>query len=175
MKEKIIITSLFVILTAAVIFYWQFSRPVISNFEECLEAGYAVMESYPRQCKDLNGKTFVEDIGNELEKRDLIRLDSPRPNQIISSPLIISGEARGYWFFEASFPVKLLDEQGNVIIQHYAQATEDWMSEDFVPFTAQLNFTALENGKGTLILERDNPSGLPENADELRVPVIILK
>lgn len=33
----------------------------ITNFEECVEAGFPVMESYPRQCSD--GKnTFVEDI-----------------------------------------------------------------------------------------------------------------
>lgn len=33
----------------------------ISNFEECASAGYAVMESYPRQCA-ANGQTFVEII-----------------------------------------------------------------------------------------------------------------
>lgn len=32
-------------------------------------------------------------------KDDLIRLDSPRPSQVIKSPLTITGEARGYWFF----------------------------------------------------------------------------
>jgi hypothetical protein len=31
----------------------------ISNFEECVEAGNPVMESYPRQCR-VNGETFVE-------------------------------------------------------------------------------------------------------------------
>ncbi|MFH1990480.1 MAG: hypothetical protein ABIJ19_01330, partial [Patescibacteria group bacterium] len=33
-------------------------------------------------------------------KDDLIRLDTPRPNQAIQSPLVITGEARGTWFFE---------------------------------------------------------------------------
>jgi len=36
----------------------------ISNFEECAEAGYAVMESYPRQCRDSEGNLFVEDISD---------------------------------------------------------------------------------------------------------------
>lgn len=36
----------------------------ITNFEECMLAGYPIMESYPRQCSDGN-TTFVEIIQNE--------------------------------------------------------------------------------------------------------------
>jgi glyoxylase-like metal-dependent hydrolase (beta-lactamase superfamily II) len=34
----------------------------ITNFDECVAAGNPVMESYPRQCKDSAGNTFVEEI-----------------------------------------------------------------------------------------------------------------
>ncbi|HXV67166.1 MAG TPA: MBL fold metallo-hydrolase [Nitrosopumilaceae archaeon] len=34
----------------------------ITSFEECVAAGNAVMESYPRQCKSADGQTFVEEI-----------------------------------------------------------------------------------------------------------------
>ncbi len=34
----------------------------ITSFEECAEAGYAVMESYPRQCRTPDGQLFVEEI-----------------------------------------------------------------------------------------------------------------
>jgi len=34
----------------------------ISNFEDCVADGNPIMESYPRQCKTMNGKTFVEEI-----------------------------------------------------------------------------------------------------------------
>jgi Immunoglobulin-like domain of bacterial spore germination. len=143
----------------------------ITNFEECISAGHPVMESYPRQCKTPDGKTFVEDIGNEVEKADLIRVNNPRPNQTIKSPLTIEGEARGFWFFEASFPIKLLDEKGNELGIAIAQAQDEWMTEDFVPFRAQLEFSPPETDRGTLVLEKDNPSGLPEHDDELRIPV----
>ena len=33
-----------------------------SNFDECVQAGYPVMESYPRQCRTPEGKTFTEII-----------------------------------------------------------------------------------------------------------------
>lgn len=35
---------------------------VPSNFEECAQAGYRVMESYPRQCRTASGALFVETI-----------------------------------------------------------------------------------------------------------------
>ena len=37
------------------------------------------------------GEIFVEDTGNELEKLDIIRINTPRPNQPVSSPLVIEG------------------------------------------------------------------------------------
>ena len=41
----------------------------ITNFEECVEAGNAVMESYPRQCRTEDGKLFVEEIEDVEEER----------------------------------------------------------------------------------------------------------
>jgi uncharacterized protein HemX len=142
----------------------------VSTFAECVAAGYPVLESYPRQCQ-ANGQIFTEDIGNELEKMDLIKVNNPRPNQEISSPLTIEGEARGSWFFEADFPVKLYDANDNLIATAIAQAQDDWMTEDFVPFVAEIEFEKPETDQGTLILEKDNPSGLPKNDDQLIMPV----
>ena len=149
------------------------NKPItlVTNFEECVAEGNPVQESYPRRCTARDGATFTEDIGNELEKADLIRVTNPRPNQTIASPLKVTGEARGTWYFEATFPLKLLNETGSVIATGYAQAQGEWMTENFVPFEGTLTFTAPTSGKGTLVLEKDNPSGLPEHADELRMPV----
>ena len=35
----------------------------IDSFEDCANAGFPVMESYPRQCRDADGNTFIEDVG----------------------------------------------------------------------------------------------------------------
>lgn len=104
--------------------------------------------------------------------KDIIKLNIPQSNKIIQSPLTIKGEARGIWFFEASFPIKIIDENGKELGIAIAQAQSDWMTNDFVPFQAILEFQKATTKKGTLILEKDNPSGLPENADEFRIPVI---
>jgi len=107
------------------------------------------------------------------EKADLIRVEIPRPNAIISSPLVVKGRARGFWFFEASFPIRLYDANGvNIPLNPpYIMATTDWMTEEFVPFLAELEFQNPATETGVLVLEKDNPSGLPEQADELRIPV----
>lgn len=122
------------------------------------------------------------DIQAQIDaKADLIRLNTPSPNQSISSPLTISGQARGTWFFEASFPVVLTDWDGKIIAEHYATADGEWMTEDFVPFSTELEFdNPYQTGnpdfmrRGTLILKKDNPSGLPENDDALEIPIFFI-
>lgn len=181
MKKISIFAIAIIVIVAGFFALWQYKKEVpaqIANFEECVAAGNPVMESYPRQCR-YNNETFTEDIGNELEKTDIIRINTPRPNQVVSSPLTITGEARGSWFFEASFPVVLTDWDGLIIAQGIATANPpaggDWMTSEFVPFEATLTFTPDKNAysyKGTLILHKDNPSGLPEHDDALEIPVV---
>ncbi|MFH1457323.1 MAG: Gmad2 immunoglobulin-like domain-containing protein [Patescibacteria group bacterium] len=108
------------------------------------------------------------------EKPNLIMLYSPEQNEIITSPLLITGKARGNWFFEASFPIVLVDWDGRIIATAIAEAQSDWMTEDFVEFKAELNFNNPDisvSNRGALILKKDNPSGLPENDDALEIPI----
>lgn len=109
---------------------------------------------------------------------DMIKVVSPKANELVSSPLVVSGQARGTWYFEASFPVRLVDANGVELAVVPAQAQGDpatgevsWMTEDFVPFLATLNFAQPNSDTGKLILEKDNPSGLPEHADQVEIPV----
>ena len=104
-------------------------------------------------------------------KDNLIIVSTPLSNAIVESPLVISGKARGYWYFEASFPAKLYDDNGNLLGVMPVQAQGEWMTQEYVPFSATLIFTPPTTLTGTLVLEKDNPSGLPENANELRIPV----
>ena len=186
MKPILIIVVVLAVITAGFWFIYGGEKTkaptIITNFTECVEAGNPIMESYPRQCRTEDGRTFTESISNELEKTDLIRLTSPRPNHTIESPLIITGEARGYWFFEASFPVFLVNWDGLIIAQGIATAKDEWMTEDFVPFEATLEFSTEEGSipgmdnvfyknNGALILKKDNPSGLPEHDDALEIPI----
>jgi hypothetical protein len=116
----------------------------------------------------------VSEIKNETDiKSELIRIFNPVFGEKISSPLKISGEARGTWFFEASFPIFLVDWDGKIIAQGIATAKGDWMTENFVPFEAELTFEKPSYGeRGAIILKKDNPSGLSENDDAIEISIL---
>lgn len=114
---------------------------------------------------------------SELTYKDLIKVIRPGQNEVVSNPLVVEGQARGSWYFEASFPVVLVDWDGKIIAQGPAQAQGEpgaWMTSDYVPFKATLTFN-LEPGtpsdRGALILRKDNPSGLPANDDAFEIPI----
>lgn len=111
-------------------------------------------------------------------KADLIVLSTPSPLSVITSPLVLSGEARGIWFFEGSFPVVLTDWNGLIIAEGFVTTNGEWMTEDFVPYTGTLEFESPYTAddpdfmkNGSLILQKDNPSGLSEFDDALELPV----
>ena len=101
---------------------------------------------------------------------DQITVDVPKVDALVHTPINVSGRAKGTWFFEATFPVRLLDATGKEIATSHADAQGDWMTDQFVPFTAQLHFNAT-TATGTLVLSKDNESGLPQNDASLLVPV----
>lgn len=63
-KSRIIIYFTLGIIFAAILaaVYSPKTSQDITSFEECIEAGYPVMESFPRQCNTPEGKNFVEEI-----------------------------------------------------------------------------------------------------------------
>ncbi|MDP3795390.1 MAG: Gmad2 immunoglobulin-like domain-containing protein [bacterium] len=116
-------------------------------------------------------------------KRDFIVVHDPRPLSVITSPLTVQGMARGTWYFEADFPITLVDWDGRIIAQSHASAVLDpedpdstWMTREFVPFQGTIAFEPPEitgdfARRGTLILHKSNASGLSEHDDALEIPV----
>jgi len=171
--KKISYIIILLLILGLIYFLVNKDSKVATNFQECVAFGNPVMESYPRQCRD-GDNLFVEEIG-DFQYKDLLKVTSPKSGDLVSSPLVIKGEARGYWFFEASFPVRLLDEDRNEIAIGVAQAEAPWMTEDYVPFSVTINFQSGVGDIGYIIFEKDNPSGLPENADSVLMPVFFEK
>jgi len=182
MKKGVFIFAIGLIVLAVVfwtVFYTNEARTAatIVSFDECAAHGYPIMESYPRQCRTPDGRTFTEVIilpGNDggQNEESMVRNVNVLENATVNSPLTITGEAKGPWYFEASFPIRILDGNGNELGVVPAQAQGEWMTENFVPFKAVLTFKKPLTQKGTLVLEKDNPSGLPENGRSIKIPVV---
>lgn len=101
-----------------------------------------------------------------------IQIDEPDPNDIVSSPMTVSGQATGTWFFEDSAPVKVYNSNGTLLGQGtISTVSGNWMTTSSVAFTGTINFSNPNTATGTVVFERSNPSGLPQNAASSTVQV----
>lgn len=134
------------------------------------------IDKLQKQVKDTGAQ--LESIKNQKQemvytsKKGLrLKVYTPSSNQQVASPLVILGEVPGNWSFEASFPVLLKNSDGTIIAKTNAELLGDWMTDKLVPFTARFAFTSAASGQGSLVLQKDNPSGLAENDDEVSIPI----
>lgn len=98
---------------------------------------------------------------------------TPAGNATVSHTLDVSGSAPNQWFYEAVFPIQVRDSDDDLIGSAQGQAQSDWTQPGQIKFTAQIAVDSSYEGPATLILLKDNPSGLPQNADEVTVPIVI--
>lgn len=186
---KIVMSVLLVLILGSAIWFFlnrDAKNPVvpdtsfekITSFKECEAAGYSVRESYPRQCALPDGRVYAEEIAVQPEyenaSENLIKVETPHVGGVVGKEFVVTGEARGYWFFEASFPIEVVGADGNTIAGSHANAEGDWMTEDFVSFKSEvIDLPSAYTGPATLILRKDNPSGLPENDASISIPITV--
>ncbi len=173
---------IFILIVVIAIGWLSFSRSKkvdlsqIKSFEDCGKY-YPVMESYPRQCRTPDGRLFAEEIPEKITYNNATTNDIvpelPFPGAVTGKDFSVTGKARGTWYFEASFPVKVLDKDGNVLAQGPAQAQSDWMTTDFVNFKIDLKVPDSYIGPATLVFEKDNPSGMSEKDASISFPINI--
>lgn len=106
----------------------------------------------------------------ELEARVVI--DAPKSGASVPKDFTVTGKAPGPWYFEASFPVEVKDANGNIIAQDVATALTEWMTPEDVAFKAEISVEDY-SGPATLVLKRDNASGLPEHDASVSIPITI--
>jgi hypothetical protein len=100
-------------------------------------------------------------------------VDSPKASASVGKTFDVTGQAPGNWYFEATFPIQVRDPADNVIGRNHADALGDWQTTEQVQFKSTINIDGNYTGPATLILMKDNPSGLPENDDSLEIPIVI--
>lgn len=115
--------------------------------------------------------TTSEQPDNLNEPIEAIIITTPIPNAVVTSPLAVTGFVQGTWMFEGTLPIELLDANGQLVSPSFGTANGDWMTENLIPFNARIEFTAPTTTTGWLAVRANNPSGLPENDDQFRIPV----
>src|SRR3972149_9575714 len=148
MKIKFI-NSLIVFLV--IIFIFALNSCTMFTPAETTSKETSVKEQESKETEATTSTSKETETISKESASDQIKVSKPQPNQVVESPLIIEGEVRGTWFFEATFPVKLYDANGDIIATHFAQVQGEWMTEDFVSFTAQLVFEKPTTDAGVLI------------------------
>lgn len=108
---------------------------------------------------------------------DMVRVEQPAFLSAVSaSPLKVSGYARGTWFFKGEFPVSLvLEEDGTILGQGVARASDEWETEEYVPFTATLAFKGLRptnTQEVFLVLSQGTPR-LGREAATFKMPLLL--
>ena len=105
--------------------------------------------------------------------QNLIMVATPTPGASVPHSFFVSGRARGYWFFEASFPVVVTDSKGVVLAQLPAQTESNWMTNELVSFSARVVIPDFYVGPATLTFKKDNPSGIIEKDASVSFPILI--
>lgn len=88
-KEILLLIIVFSIGVIIIISFLSFylinnqTKPQINNFQDCVNAGHPVIESYPRMCKTPDGYVFTEKIDDKLI--EILNKITPTPK--IKSPL----------------------------------------------------------------------------------------
>ncbi|MFT3727442.1 MAG: Gmad2 immunoglobulin-like domain-containing protein [Terricaulis sp.] len=104
---------------------------------------------------------------------NLASVTTPMAGAQSKSPLIVTGIAPNNWYFEASFPVRVIDLNNQVLAEGPAQAQSDWTVQGPVQFKAELNFLVLTETHATLVLQEDMPGENKPAPREVRIPVIL--
>lgn len=99
-------------------------------------------------------------------------ITAPLAGERVAKTFPVRGQARGSWMFEASFPMEVRDPSGEIVGHGFSMTTEDWMTTEFVSYEGKIE-VADYSGPATLVLKKDNPSGLPEHDDSVSIPIVI--
>jgi len=106
----------------------------------------------------------------DVEDAEII-ISTVAPGDTVTSPVAVKGKALGTWFFEGTLPVQMEDSKGDLIGMAPAHALDDWMTEDYVRFEADLTFKPAGDTSGTIIIKNDNPSGMKEHEKVHKIKV----
>lgn len=134
MKKNTKLIAVFVVLLIAGIVVWKYQQTSkvqsINTFEECAQAGYPIMESYPEQCKTPDGRNFTKQVASnsdlQSETVNEIGLSLQHPKYLVFRKEIAdnAGSIRTAGFFLTKGSENNPEYQMYGLYEQYKDATE---------------------------------------------------
>ena len=129
------LVAFFIVLLIAGLGVWKYQRTSkvaqINSFEECVQADYPILESYPEQCRTPDGRSFTRQITDqqnlELETVEEIGLSFQYPTDLVYRKEIAdnAGNIRTAGFFLTKGIEKSPEYQLYGLYENYKDATEE--------------------------------------------------
>lgn len=161
----VLVAIILIVAAGYVSYVWQHDK--VNKLQSQVAALQSQVDTLQKQAPSST------EIGTEYLSPKGIKaiLFAPASGEKVTSPTGVIGTIPGNWSFEASFPAQLKDNSGAVISQSVAHVLGNWMTDQQTPFSVQFTYTSVPSGSGTIVLQKDNPSGLPANDDSIVIPV----
>ncbi len=100
-------------------------------------------------------------------------LTHPLPYKTVPESFPVQGALRGTWYFEGSFPITIEQMDGTIVVEGYATALSDWMTENLVPFQTTVVVPSEAPRTLVLVIKNDNPSGDPVRDKRIEIPIVV--
>ncbi len=91
------------------------------------------------------------------------------------SPITVRGEARASWFNGNTFPVRLKNDAGNILVDTYATALTEVSADGMTAFETFVDFSGVDAESALLVLEKGVPSEDPSAAGSVIIPVRLVR
>lgn len=128
-------------------------------------------------CEQLTGMCSEDEEVNEeevlSEKGNKLVLENLKDGDTVDEDFEVKGKVSGEWFFEGTFPVRVLTENEEIIKSLSATTDDDWMTSDLVSFSFKLDTNLEKESVVVIRFEKANPSGIGENDDYAQVTITI--
>lgn len=182
------LTIIAIVALVAGFFVWFQQKNLAVNDQPIINFPVPKQKACTEEAKQCPDGSYVSRTGPKCEFatcpeaidiKDKIIINSPVKDAIITSPISISGRARGTWFFEGSFPMQVYDSNNKLLGISTAKfspksESDTWMTENFVDFCGEIKFSQPATDSGYILFKKDNPSGLPQNDESFKLPIKFL-
>lgn len=156
----------FIIIVVAFFAYWVFRRPLEAPTTQQPETPLATSVQSERDTVERVAESVSSKTGDELVNEN-IRVTSPKPNDKLTSPFVVVGEAR---VFENVMNVRVTNTKGDAFINETAYAKAPDVGQ-FGPFSINLSYKFKNTKEGFVEVYSKSAKDGSEQ-DLIRIPVI---